>query len=165
MPGGIADQVDHDLLETNRRILTIDDHSETLELMRDIFLEERDEVIALSSISPDLSEIPNADPDLAIIDPRLSSKESQLSGWDVVRLVKARADLKDLRILVISADAESLEQHVREAAQMDGVQLLSKPFSLEHLLAMVGDAMRHGTHLKPWTGSDAAPPAEADRSG
>jgi CheY-like chemotaxis protein len=146
-----------------RRILILDDHPATLELMRDIFLEERDEVIALATVSPDLTEISAARPDLAIVDLRLSTSASTLSGWDVVRLMKAHADLRDVHVLVISADAKELERHVEEAARLDGVQLLSKPFSLENLLAVVGEALRDRAGGQTATPSDApapAPPAD-----
>lgn len=124
------------------RILIIDDHPETLELMGEIFSEEGHDVVSLRSVSPDLAAIHEAGAELVIVDLRLAVDGGQLSGWDIVRLIKANEGLRSTRVLVISADARGLREHAVEAARMDGVQLLAKPFGLDALLAMVADALR-----------------------
>ncbi|HEX6474575.1 MAG TPA: response regulator [Candidatus Limnocylindria bacterium] len=125
-----------------RRILVIDDHVETLELMGDIFADAGHETELATSVGADMADIVAARPDLVVVDLRLSPLGERLTGWDVVRLMKSHRDLRHVRILVISADAGALEEHLDEAVRMDGVQLLAKPFSLDILLAMVHDALR-----------------------
>ena len=127
---------------TPPKVLVIDDHAETLELMRDVFAEVGYESDLASEVSPDLAEILESRPDLVIVDLRLSPESWRLNGWDLVRLMKSHRDLRQTRILVLSADAGALDHHLAEAVTMDGVQLLAKPFSLDNLLSMVRDALR-----------------------
>jgi CheY-like chemotaxis protein len=128
--------------QQSRRILVIDDHAETLELMGDIITDAGHQADLATGVSPDLAEVLKAHPDLVIVDLRLSREKARLTGWDVIRLMKAHRDLRHVRILVISADAGALNEHLAEAVGLDGVQMLAKPFSLDSLLAMVHDALR-----------------------
>jgi DNA-binding response OmpR family regulator len=126
----------------NARITVIDDDADTLEVMREILEGDGHMVTCATGVSPDLSEIVSASPDVLIVDLLLSSDQSGLSGWDVVRLVKAHRLLHNLQVLVVSADYPTLRSHIPEAADMDGVRLLTKPFTLDSLIVLVRDALR-----------------------
>jgi DNA-binding response OmpR family regulator len=79
---------------------------------------------------------------LLIVDLLLSDERRELSGWEIVRLVKAHRELRGLPVLVVSADYPTIRSHITEAAAMDGVLMLTKPFSLDSLSVLVRDALR-----------------------
>ncbi len=137
----------------------MDDDPATLDLMQEILATDGYEVVCVRGVSADLHEIVLPAPDLIIIDLLLSDDTRVLSGWDLVRLVKTRRGLQKVEIPVVSADYPSLRSHIAEAAEMDGVRLLSKPFSLDSLSVLVRDALREaGDHSAPLATPTPAPP-------
>ncbi len=127
----------------------MDDDQATLDLMHEILSGDGYDVRCLPSVSADLREIVAAAPHLLIVDLLLSDEGRDLSGWDLVRLVKSHRALTRVQILVVSADYPTLRSHIAEAAEMDGVRLLTKPFSLDSLSVLVRDALREGGWLEP----------------
>ena len=125
-----------------QRILVIDDDPTTLELMTDILVTEGYAVSCASEVDADLRQLFDAEPQLLIVDLLLSDNGGDLSGWEIVRLVKSHRELRNLQVLVVSADYPSIRSHITEAAGMDGVRLLTKPFSLDSLSVLVRDALR-----------------------
>ena len=128
--------------ELGPRVTIIDDDAETRRLMTDILEMEGYAVTSLESIEPNLSRLADSRPDLLIIDLQLRREPSELDGWDVVLLSKAHRELRTTPILVVSADYPELRRRTAAAAAMSGVQLLSKPFSLDSLAVMARDALR-----------------------
>lgn len=146
------------------RILVIDDDADTLELMREILASEGYEVACVTEVDADLRQIHEASPNLLIVDLLLSEDGGDLSGWEIVRLVKSHRELRGLQVLVVSADYPSLRTHIAEAAEMDGVRMLTKPFSLDSLSVLVGDALRRrvAASLRQSTmGSQLTPPGRS----
>ena len=123
------------------RITVLDDHPQTLELMRDVLEPDGYVVSCTTRIGPQLHEIRDAQPDLVVIDLLLATDQRILSGWDVVRLARSHADLHRVPILVISADHALLRSVRKEATRMRDVYLLPKPFGLEQLHTAIRDAL------------------------
>jgi len=140
------------------RILVVDDDQATLDLMQEILSEDGHEVHCVPAVSADLREILAAPPDLLIVDLLLSEHGRDLSGWDLVRLVKSHRGFTNLQILVVSADYPTLRGHIAEAAEMDGVRLLTKPFSLDSLSVLVRDALRSDARQSTRSSVPAIPP-------
>jgi len=123
------------------RITILDDHPQTLDLMREVLEADGYAVSVTSRIGPELHQIRDTRPDLVIIDLRLATDQRVLSGWDVVRLARSHADLHRVPILVISADHATLRSVAKEAEQMRDVRLLAKPFGVDQLGAAVREAL------------------------
>ena len=123
------------------RITVLDDHPQTLELMRDVLEPDGYAVSCTTRIGPQLHEIRDTQPDLVVIDLLLTTDQRALSGWDVVRLVRSHADLHRVPILVISAEHALLRSVQKEATRMRDVHLLPKPFGLEQLRTAIRDAL------------------------
>ncbi|HEX6140427.1 MAG TPA: response regulator [Candidatus Limnocylindria bacterium] len=122
---------------SGRRVTIVDDDAATLALLRDILEADGFEVVVSTSVGADLRELWASRPDLLIVDLLLTTDTRGLSGWDVVRLARAHADLHRVPAIVISADYPGLRRHEREAGRMDRVRLLPKPFGVEELREVV----------------------------
>jgi DNA-binding response OmpR family regulator len=123
------------------RITVLDDHQRALDLMRDV-LEAAGYTVSLTArTGPELHEIRDTRPDLVIVDLLLATDQRELSGWDVVRLVRSHADLYRVPVLVVSADLVMLRRIAAEAQPMRDVHLLPKPFELHQLQAAVRRAL------------------------
>jgi DNA-binding response OmpR family regulator len=137
-----------------QRVMIVDDHPETLEVMREVLTNDGYDVVAVEGIDEDLRQVVAAKPDLLIVDLLLTPDPAGLSGWDIVKLARAHRHLAGMEILVVSADLVSLRGHIREASSMSHVRLLGKPFALDALTVMVADALRGST-------DESLPAAEA----
>lgn len=124
-----------------RRITVLDDNQQALDLMRDVLEADGHTVTCTARIGPALHEIRDTQPDLVIIDLLLATDQRELSGWDVVRLVRSHADLYRVPVIVVSADYPTLKAITREALAMRDVHLLPKPFELAELRATVHQAL------------------------
>jgi DNA-binding response OmpR family regulator len=124
-----------------RRITVLDDNQAALDLMRDVLEADGYTVACTATIGPALHEIRDTRPDLVIVDLLLATDQRELSGWDVVRLVRSHADLYRVPVIVVSADYRTLKAIGREALAMRDVHLLAKPFELAELQAVVRRAL------------------------
>jgi DNA-binding response OmpR family regulator len=129
------------LIDRAPRVTVLDDHRQTLEVMRDILAPAGYAVSCTTRIGPELHEIRDTLPDLVVIDLLLATDQRELSGWDVARLVRSHADLYRVPILVVSADRRLLQSVSAEANAMRDVHLLAKPFTVDELLAAVRQAL------------------------
>ena len=145
------------------RVTVLDDHPQTLGLMRDL-LEPRGYVVSCTArTGPELHEIRDTQPDLVVVDLLLADDQRELSGWDVVRLVRSHADLYRVPILVISGDHAQLRAVAAEARGMRDVHLLAKPFGIDELLTAVRTAAGEYELAPP--GRAVAPPESSVSGG
>ena len=129
------------MIDSATRVTVLDDHPQTLDLMREVLEPDGYVVSCTARIGPELHEIRDTQPDLVVVDLLLASDQRFLSGWDVVRLVRSHADLYRVPILVISGDHALLRSVAGEARRMRDVHLLAKPFGLDELLTAVRTAL------------------------
>ena len=119
-----------------RRVTVVNDSPEFLDMMGDWLESERyhsslidaDEV---TSIEP----IRATQPDLLIVDLRL--RGSQLSGWDILKAIRADPELGKLPVIVCTADSFQVRDRAEELAGVPGVEILLKPFAIDNLEAIV----------------------------
>lgn len=121
-------------LESRPRITIIDDNPEFLALMQDL-LAPRHVVVTFSGhgITPD--DIVDSRPDLLIVDLRLD--DGDLQGHDIVGLTRGHRHLRTIPIVVCSADARSLNGYAASILEERNIALLTKPFTLEAVEAIV----------------------------
>jgi CheY-like chemotaxis protein len=130
-----------EMARSRRRITLIDDDAEFRELMRDIFAARHD-VSLLSGEQLTTDDIVGSRPDLIIVDLRLH--ESDLDGWDVLRLARSRDRLQAVPIVVCSAAAEELESRSDALLDLGNLAYLSKPFGLEAVEEIVSQGLAAG---------------------
>lgn len=110
------------------RVIVIDDSPEFLDLIRDV-LEAEHEVVTYNVVRS-IGEIAASAPDLLLLDLHSGGPAGGLTGWEILALARSDPDLRDVPVIVCSADLTALrEDRVRLVAYGD-VQLVAKPFDV-----------------------------------
>jgi CheY-like chemotaxis protein len=124
-----------------KQILVVEDHPESVELLRMILEDEGYSVQsvetgrrAIQAVSaPSSDEIPDPPPDLILLDLRLPD----MTGVEVVR--ELRENLPEVPpVVFLSADAP---QALKEAARSVGAAAVRKPFNLDELFEVIDRAL------------------------
>ena len=118
------------------RITVVNDNPEFLDLMHDILEDERYPTTLIDGDQPGaLDAILASDPELVIIDLRLGG--DGLHGWNIIQGVRDTPSLKELPILVCSADLESMAAAEQELNAGKHIAAIQKPFGLDDMLAAI----------------------------
>lgn len=116
------------------RISVVNDNPDFLELMSAILDEDAGyEVTLHHGEEMALTELKAAHPDLIIMDLLLG----QASGWEIVVLARADDELRDVPVIVCSADIAQLRERADELARIGGLHVLQKPFGVDELTGLV----------------------------
>ena len=115
------------LAQSRLRVLVIDDDPDICAVMEDALGDAGYEVITRSAIHNDLRRITRLNADALMVDLLLG--QQSVSGWDVIRRLKADPWLADVPILVMSADLPTIREHAAEVASMSGIRVLEKALS------------------------------------
>lgn len=78
-----------------------------------------------------------ARPQIAVLD---LMQERQPLGLEVLRVLRADPETRDVAILVLSTDAQVLKAQA-ERFRADGISTLGKPYDLDELLGLVGQQL------------------------
>jgi CheY-like chemotaxis protein len=128
-------------IQQGKRILVVEDHPESLELLRMMLEEEGYQVQSAETgrnaieavTSPPADETPEAPPDLILLDLRLPD----MNGVDVVRALQE--NLSEVPpVVFISAEPQ---QALKEAARSVGATSLRKPFGFDELFQAINRAL------------------------
>jgi CheY-like chemotaxis protein len=125
------------------RIAVIDDEPEFLALVTDV-LEGTYEVVTSTGEDLDLEGLVRIDPDLVVLDLRLREVEHQLSGMELLRLIRGHRLLQAVPIVVCSADVAQLTRNREALASVPRCWVLPKPFSLDDFERLLAEALRAG---------------------
>jgi CheY-like chemotaxis protein len=121
----------------NIRITVVNDTPEFLELMNEILGREAGfDVSALHGEQVTIDEIAETEPDLLLVDLRLGGGNP--TGWDIVLMARVDDRLREIPVIVCSADLQQLQQREEEMSAMADVHVLAKPFNLDVLEELVG---------------------------
>jgi CheY-like chemotaxis protein len=123
---------------TRPRLTVVDDAADFRQLICDI-LDDRFEVTAMSGEGTTIEHVVDSRPDLLIIDLRLLP--GQLTGIDLLTLVRSHELLGEVPVIVCSADMSQVREHEPRLRAMTGVHILTKPFALEDLEAVLAAAL------------------------
>lgn len=118
-----------------RSVLIVDDHPENRQVLMDMLapldfrlFEAADGVAALQKVQAER-------PDMLLVDAMMPG----IDGMEVIRRIRRMPDVKDLRIIMISASAFAAHKEESLAAGSDA--FLSKPVQLEELLSTLADLL------------------------
>jgi CheY-like chemotaxis protein len=125
------------------RIAVIDDARDFLSLVSDV-LESTCDVTVSTGEGLDLEWLVRIDPDLVLLDLRLREVEDQLTGMELLRLMRAHRVLRFVPVVVCSADIAQLNLNREALASDPRCWILRKPFGLDELERAVADALRGG---------------------
>jgi two-component system KDP operon response regulator KdpE len=124
------------------RVIVIDDAPEFLALVTDLLADRNYEVLTSRGDDLDLEALVRFDPDLVVLDLRLQEVAAQLTGMEFLRLMRAHRILRQVPVIVCSADVGQLARNRETLASMPHCWVLPKPFGLEDFEATVADALR-----------------------
>lgn len=116
------------------RVAIIDDSAEIRDLLTDILFAVGYDAVRFDGEGEDLVlRLADAQPDLIILDLLLRGPSSTVSGWDLFRLVRHHRELRDVPILVCSADVQALRARHADFSADPQVSALEKPFTVDDL--------------------------------
>lgn len=118
------------------RITVINDDPAFLELMS-VLLEEDSgyEVTTFEGVELDsLDPVRQSRPDLLIVDLVMPDEET---GWRFLQAAQRDDELREIPVIVCSADVASLRRHADELSAIPRAEMLSKPFDIDQLLGLV----------------------------
>ena len=82
-----------------------------------------------------IEAIATTDPDLLVIDLRLGREAP--SGWDILLMARAHGALREVPIILCSADIVELRSRKEEMSSIADVHILEKPFRIEQAEELV----------------------------
>jgi DNA-binding response OmpR family regulator len=115
-------------------ISVINDNPEFLELMRDILDEDAGyQVTTFHDGDTTVDDLAASAPDLIVVDLLLGGA----SGWEIVALARADERLKEVPVIVCSADVGALQDRAADFERVGRIHVLAKPFGIEELTGLV----------------------------
>jgi DNA-binding NtrC family response regulator len=122
------------------RITVVNDYPEFLETMYAILDGmEGHQVAAFEGDETTLDQLIASRPEVMIVDLRMAGAE--MKGWDLLVLARGCDELRDVPLIVCSADITTLRERAGDFAQLTNVYTLEKPFSIEDLTTVVRQAL------------------------
>jgi len=117
------------------RITVVNDNEMFLELMHDLLTQEGYDVRPVVGDTATVEGIAATQPDLLVIDLRLGRDAP--SGWDVLLMARAYGPLREIPIVLCSADIVELRARKEEMSAVADVHILEKPFRIEQAEELV----------------------------
>lgn len=121
--------------EGRKHIFVINGVPEFLNLMRDVFQDERYNVTTTNFVPNSFDQIAALQPDALIVDIVVG----QQAGWELLERLYTGVSTTGIPVLVVSTDPRLLEKAQEQAARFGTHHYLVKPFDLDELLAAIGD--------------------------
>jgi DNA-binding response OmpR family regulator len=126
--------------EGRKHIFVINGAPEFLNLMRDVFQDERFNVTTTNFVPRSFEQIAGTQPDALIVDVVVG----QQAGWELLEQLHAAAETTGIPVLVVSTNPHLLEKAQEQAERYGSHRYLGKPFDLDELVAtlqeMIGGA-------------------------
>ncbi|MCX6233310.1 MAG: response regulator [Bacteroidetes bacterium] len=117
----------------NWKILMIDDEPELLDLMKDVLEEERYQVFCASNGSDGILLNEQKNPDLILLDLRMP----EMDGIETLRNIRKNDD----KVRVVILTGYGCPDTIRDAADLNVSEYLSKPFENEDLVSVISKAL------------------------
>lgn len=120
-----------------QRIMVIDDTWEILALFEELLSEEGFDVVPYVDAIHDLAEVERVQPDLIILDHIIAGEGVGLS---MLQQLQQRPSTAQIPVIVCTAAAKTMEG-MEDELLARGVRLVLKPFAIDHVLAVVQQAL------------------------
>jgi DNA-binding response OmpR family regulator len=123
--------------EGRKHIFVINGAPEFLNLMRELFQDERYNVTTTNFVPNSFDQIIALEPDAVIIDIVVG----QQAGWELLERLHGQAATTGIPVVVVSTSPQLLERAQTQAARFGSHSYLAKPFDLEELLGIIQAAI------------------------
>lgn len=118
------------------KILIVDDDPEIVRLISELLRDEGYDIEAVTQSLRVYDRAKESKPDLILLDIMMP----YLDGWDELKLFNLDEELRNIPVIIITADRNAFKG-VDNAAQYGVVDHLFKPFELNDLLAKIQSAL------------------------
>ena len=119
-----------------RHVHYVEDNETNIEVMRGVLAQRTQVMLRTSMLGLDgLSAIRRDRPDLILLDMHLPD----ISGLELLRHLKQDADVADIPVIVVSADATT--GHMEQALTLGALHYVTKPLDVAAFLLLVDDAL------------------------
>jgi CheY-like chemotaxis protein len=125
------------------RVTVVNDQPEYLGIMREVLSELRHEATALEGATVTIDQIADTRPDLLIVDLRMHN-EVLNDGWGLIVAARAHPLLKDVPVVISTADHEFLRGRADEIATLADVHPLPKPFGMVDVEELIDRLLERG---------------------
>jgi CheY-like chemotaxis protein len=123
------------------RIVVVNDDTDFLSLMTDLLTDIGGYQVEVCREGDHAYQfVREQEPDLVILDIRIDGQEA---GWTILECLTLDPVTRPIPLIVCSAAIRELQDHQEYLAQY-GVDVLPKPFDLDHLLEKVAAALVRG---------------------
>ncbi len=140
------------------RVAVLDDDDEFADLMQALLVEEGFSYVRLEAAP--LDTLLEQAADVLVLDLRTESDEG---GLETLERIRSDRRLKDLPVLVCSADIQQLRAIAEKLALMPAVTALEKPFRIEALTGALERLLAGSRHRPPRTSVAAPEGKDAER--
>ncbi|HLY66721.1 MAG TPA: response regulator [Chloroflexota bacterium] len=120
----------------SKKILIVDDDPEIVRLISELLRDEGYDIEAVTQSLRVYDRAKESRPDLILLDIMMP----YLDGWDELKLFNLDEELRNIPVIIITADRNAFKG-VDNAAQYGVVDHLFKPFELNDLLAKIQTAL------------------------
>ncbi len=127
--------------ETTGRVLVVDDHAPARESMAEVLREAGHDVACCSSAAEALGRLAERPVDCVVTDLRMPG----MSGLEFIAQIEQRR----LPVQVVMVTAHASVASAVEAMRHGAFDYIEKPFDVEQLERLVGQAIRHGRLFAP----------------
>jgi CheY-like chemotaxis protein len=122
----------------NRCVAIIEDSTEMRQLMAEILgAQGIYEVAGFEGTT--VTDVRQADPAVIILDLRLGDPAG---GWSLLQEIRGDPELSAVPVILCTADAAQIRERHHQLAQMPGVFILEKPFTVDNFEQLVDGAMQ-----------------------
>ncbi len=121
--------------EGRKHVFVINGVPEFLNLMRDLFQDERYNVTTTNFVPRSFEQIAALQPDALIIDVVVGEQ----AGWDLLERLHAGAETTGIPVIVVSTSPALLDEAQAQAERYGSHRYLPKPFDLDELVRAIQD--------------------------
>jgi CheY-like chemotaxis protein len=135
------------------RVTVVDDSPEFLSLIDDVLGEAHD--VVTQGVVHSVADLAATAPDLLVVDLHCGGPEGGLTGWEIVAAARRHPALRDVPIVVCSADLAALREDRISLIAYGNVQLIAKPFDVTAFEQLVERTLRLADGPRPAPLEDA----------
>ena len=123
------------------RVTIVHDDDAMRELLDDVLTSLGFRVQQFAQATADLHTLIASDPQLILVELRLDPHREELSGLQTIHAARSTQQLRDVPIIVCSADPPALADAWPDFMDRGDIQRLELPFDLDTLAQVIGTAL------------------------
>jgi CheY-like chemotaxis protein len=140
------------------RVTVVNDSTDFLDLMRELIDDLGHDMTGLVAVKSTIHEVVDTEPELLVVDLVMGNTPQEVSGWELLLLARSHRALRDVPVILCTADIWEVKQRAADLEQISNVHVLTKPFMVDEMAELIGDLL--GTDFETLKPSQAQLPAQ-----